>query len=249
MDTWCTNSSKSCCRPYQIQMFLSVLPVKSIWNGSTAKQSRLYRPRTKCTEICHFPLPCLSVWNRVFPHTPPPLHTRPKCPHCTVRHHQLNWTQETLRCRLSDWGFYSIAFSLLGFFTGGMTAVTVPDEYFCSTFREYCAHIQSSSFCSVEWNVYIYTINTKDDCHCGRSQPTNQLSIQTLPVFLACLCERGSWINISSAHLNRVSLKEAPEELPTFFVMWDQQHVWGQCTCMCFNPLSCCLRFVTTLFV
>ena len=26
-------------------------------------------------------------------------------------------------------------------------------------------------------------------------------------------------------------------------------HVWGQCTSMCFNPLSCCLHFVTTLFV
>ena len=43
-------------------------------------------------------------------------------------------------------------------------------------------------------------------------------------------------------------LSETPI-VSNFYVMWDQQQVWDQCTCMFFNPPFCCLRFVTTLMV
>ena len=50
------------------------------------------------------------------------------------------------------------------------------------------------SFCSHEWNVWTYTLNTNDDCQNG---PTNQLFFQPLTFFLVVLLserERGFWI-------------------------------------------------------
>ena len=78
--------------------------MRSLWNGSNAEELRFDCPRTWCTEICQLTLLCPSVWKRVFPRTSPPLHTLPTCPRCTRQQPQLSWAQETLRCRLSDWG-------------------------------------------------------------------------------------------------------------------------------------------------
>ena len=36
---------------------------------------------------------------------------------------------------------------------------------------------------------------------------------------------------------------------PTFVAMWEPQHVQGQCIFQCFNPLSCCPRYMAPLFV
>ena len=123
---------------------------------------------------------------------------------------------EVYTCGLSDWGFINDIF-VTWILHWRFHSSYSPWWIFLFNILESTVNIyRDQVFCSVEHNFYVYTINTKDACQCGRSQPTNQLSIQTLPVFLACLCDRGSWINISSAHLNRVSLKEAPEEEEKF---------------------------------
>ena len=86
---------------------------------SNTEQLRLCCFRTWCTETCQFSLLCPSVWKRAFLQTTPAPRTLPTSLHCTQQHHQLNSAQETLRCRLSDWG----STSLLGF--SGFKLVTV----------------------------------------------------------------------------------------------------------------------------